>query len=450
MTWRTTLWTLLVLLAATAVGSLLFQRQLTGSWLAFGVHPDVLHGLDESLEDQKRLADLDPEHRAEYRRRFERLETLRNRLRILDHSREELMSRYGVLMLVLFGGIVVLAGTVSVVRQRRDEVRLERLRTALAALSTGRTHLDLGERRGDVIGRVAAMVEETSRVMARDRRRLDQLKNLSAWQEAARRHAHEMRTPLTAAHLEVERLRDLAREPRRVLESVADDRGEMDNPLQRAAENLSRELARLADFTRGFADFARLPRPRRQRQDLGELAAGFVHTFSEAWPGVELRIEPPPGEPLRAEPEGAEAVPSRRLQAAVDRDLLIQVLVNLVDNAAQAGASRVSLCPAAADGAEVVLDVRDDGPGVPEALRERLFEPYVSSKKAGQGMGLGLAISKKILLDHGGDLELAATGTDSDRSGTGCTFRLTLPVPAEDRRGHTPLGSHRGREEAEP
>ena len=438
MTWRTTLWTLAVLLASTAVGFLLFQRQLTGSWLAFGVHPDVLAALDSALEDQKRLAELDPERRAEYHRRFEALETLHNRLRILDHSREGLMSRYGALVLALFGAIVLVAGTVSFTRQRRDEARLERLRGALAALSAGRTDLAVGETSGDVIGRVAVMVEETSQVMARDRRRLEQLENLAAWQEAARRHAHEMRTPLTAARLELERVRDLSREagrsetepraaaareitprettPREITpRETTPQEAATANPLEQAALNVARELDRLAEFTRGFADFARLPRPRTERWELRELATGFAKTFADAWPGTELILPP-------RDTDGA-------IPVEADRDLLVQVLVNLADNAVQAGATRIELVPGREGRGAPWLEVRDDGPGVPKALRERLFDPYVTGKPAGEGMGLGLAISKKILLDHGGDLELRAPCQRSDLAGssTGAVFRLTFP-----------------------
>jgi len=415
VTLRTTLWTLAVLVVATTAVFLLFQRQLAGSWLAFGVHPDVLEELDRALDDQKRLAELDPDHRADYRRRFAALETLRNRLRILDHSRERLTSRYGLVVLALFGAVLVVAGAVTVTRQRREEARLERLRTALAALSAGRTDLDLGEHRGDVIGRVAAMVEETSRAMARDRRRLEQLKNLSAWQEAARRHAHEMRTPLTAARLELDRVKDLA-ERKPVTAGPSEPGGWKDeppgNPLEQAAENVARELDRLAEFTRGFADFARLPRPRRERRDLRELARSFTRTFADAWPGTELRLGETSAEPL---------------PVAADRDLVVQVLVNLTDNAVQAGASTITLTPAASGGdGGAVLEVSDDGPGVPAELRERLFEPYVTSRRTGEGMGLGLAISKKILLDHGGDLELVP---GSGLGTVGATFRLTFPPP---------------------
>jgi C4-dicarboxylate-specific signal transduction histidine kinase len=68
-----------------------------------------------------------------------------------------------------------------------------------------------------------------------------------------------------------------------------------------------------------------------------------------------------------------------------------------------------------------MLDVSDDGPGIAREIRPRLFEPYITTRPIGEGMGLGLAISKKILLDHGGDLELVPAAR-------GAAFRLTLPL----------------------
>jgi signal transduction histidine kinase len=69
----------------------------------------------------------------------------------------------------------------------------------------------------------------------------------------------------------------------------------------------------------------------------------------------------------------------------------------------------------------VFLDVSDDGSGIPESIRPRVFDPYITTRKVGEGMGLGLAISRKIMLDHGGDLMLLSS------SPAGTTFRLTLP-----------------------
>jgi signal transduction histidine kinase len=115
------------------------------------------------------------------------------------------------------------------------------------------------------------------------------------------------------------------------------------------------------------------------------------------------------------------------------------VLVNLADNAALAlreagrrGTLTLS-CVAADEPGGVALVVADDGPGVAPELRDRLFEPYVSSRRAGEGMGLGLAISRKILLDHGGDLELVPSeeptppAIGAGHLGGGATFRLLFP-----------------------
>lgn len=403
---RTTFLILVVLVAAAALVFSYFQRRLAGGWMTFGVQPEVAAALEGSLDDLKQLARRDPESAEVYRQRFEANQTLLNRLRILRHNRGELAQRYEQLVLGLFVAVVAAAAVLLYLRQTRHERRLGRLQAALAELAHGSTEVHLGERRRDTIGRIAAMIEQTSKVMARDRRRLAQLANLSAWQEAARRHAHEMKTPLTGARLELVRLRDLLAK-----------QGEIEHgrEIRQAGEGALQEIERLAAFTRELTAAARLPRPRPERRDLGELLREFTDTFAAAWPNLELRLVPP------AQP----------CEAMVDRDMLRQVLVNLCDNSALAlgdrhGCETFSLATTAD---MVAIEVADDGPGVAEAVRERLFEPYTTTRRIGHGMGLGLAISKKILLDHGGDLELAAT------SPAGTTFRLTLPrnLPEETR-----------------
>jgi C4-dicarboxylate-specific signal transduction histidine kinase len=166
----------------------------------------------------------------------------------------------------------------------------------------------------------------------------------------------------------------------------------------------------LGRFTQQFTSFARLPQPRLESHALGRMLEDFVSTFAAAWQGLSLQLVPP----------------GKELHAAVDRDMLRQALVNLCDNSAQAlrvaGAAngRVTLRLGEA-GRAVLVDVEDDGPGIPSAIQARVFEPYVTTRKIGEGMGLGLAIAKKILLDHGGDLELVRS------SPSGTVFRLSLP-----------------------
>lgn len=395
MNLRVTLGTLAALALSALAVFHLFQRELSGAWFAFGVHPDVLRRLDASLDDQKQLARLDPANADRYRRSFASTEALLGRLRVLEYNREDIAGRYGYALTAVFAAVLGIAGTVYLVRQSRQASRLARLQAALGDLAAGRENVRVEDRRSDLIGTIAAMVERASRVMSRDRRRLASLENLSAWQEAARRHAHEMRTPLTAAHLELARLRDLTR-----------GRIESDDAA-RSIESVEAELDRLGRFARDFTAFARVSRPATKREDLGALVGEFVRLFDGAWPNLRLAWRPLP------EPAWVE----------VDREMLRQVLVNLCENSSRAlddGAGTQTFTLSEGEEA-AVLEVADDGPGVAPGIAGRLFEPYATTRGVGEGMGLGLAISRKILLDHGGDLELAAVAE------RGATFRLIFP-----------------------
>lgn len=399
MSWRTALLLLGALIALAVGGFLTFEQQLAGTWLAFGTHPEVMSVLDHSLADQKRLAELHPAARLDYRHQFEQIDQLRKRLLVVEHNRQAIIRRFQMVLFSSFAVVLTAAVAVYYWQQRRNERRLERLRLALEALVGGQADVKVGNLGRDAIGRVGAMIESTSRLVASHRRRLQALENLSAWQEAARRHAHEMKTPLTAARLELTRLTQ-----------VANEMGASGGQVGELAGSLAQEIERLASFTRRFTSFARLPQPRPVRQNLATLVAEFVATFAEAWPTLRLEL---------VAPEGV-------FEVLVDGEMLRQVLVNLCDNTAHAVGSkggRVTLSlHRAVEGAQ--LAVKDDGPGVASEVRRRLFEPYATTKRVGEGMGLGLAISKKILLDHGGDLELAST------SEAGTMFRLTFPWPS--------------------
>ncbi|HEV7670843.1 MAG TPA: HAMP domain-containing sensor histidine kinase [Thermoanaerobaculia bacterium] len=391
MSWRASLATFALLGTAALILFHLFQREITGSWLAFGVHPQVLAELESSLADQKRLARTEPEREKEYRQRFGRIEALLSHLRVLALSRGEIARRYEMALSGLLVAVLAAVAGAHAWRQAREGRRLERLRAALGDLAAGRTDLAVGVSGRDPVGRVAGMVEEASRTMAKDRRRIASLENLSAWQEAARRHAHEMRTPLTAARLELDHLGRLVAEPE----------------AAHLVASVEQEIDRLERFTHSFATFARLPRPTPRIEDLGALAAEFVELFGSAWPNLALRAERP----------------EKIVAAAVDREMIRQVWVNLVENAANACAGRRGTVTLVAGEGPMgpYVEVADDGPGIAPEILPRLFEPYVSGRPGGGGMGLGLAISRKILLDHGGDLELVESGP------RGARFRLVLP-----------------------
>lgn len=393
---KTPLVAVAIMVGSAALMFYFFQHQLTSASLAFGSHPEVITALESSLEDLKHLAEVDSENEALYRARFNELAVTARRLQVLEHTRDDLIRRYEILLLVVFSLSVIAVTGIYAYRQSRHAPRLARLQEALTALAEGSTGVEIGDSGHDTIGRIADMVERTSGLMARDRQRLLAMKNLSAWQEAARRHAHELRTPLTGAKLELTRLQDL----------LAGQVGESNGALVQAGRGVEQEIDRLVRFTDQFHSFARLPRPELMQQDLRALLEDVVSTYEAAWRNLVLQVEP-----------GPNAV------VAVDRDLLRQVVVNLCDNSSHAlGEDQGTLIFVLAERAsEIHLDISDDGPGIEEKIRGRLFEPYATSQELGEGVGLGLAISKKILLDHGGDLELLQT------SSQGTTFRISLP-----------------------
>jgi signal transduction histidine kinase len=111
------------------------------------------------------------------------------------------------------------------------------------------------------------------------------------------------------------------------------------------------------------------------------------------------------------------------LEVQADRDQLFRVLVNLGQNAVQAGANRIELTARRSDGVVAIL-VKDNGPGLPPRARENLFEPFAGSARPG-GSGLGLAISRELMRAHGGDIRLVSS------TGEGTLFELDLPIRAE-------------------
>lgn len=389
---RTAIWLLVAVVAA--LGALhLAQRQLAVLSPALAVHPQIDSTLRESMGDQKRLAELDPDHAQQYRRRFDTLRELHNRLEILRSGQDEIFRSQERIVFALVALTLALIAFTWIVGRRREERRLRRIHLFLERLSSGETHLRVDEHGGDAIAKIAGMIESTSDVIAAERQRLRYLENLSSWQEAARRHAHEIRTPLTAAQLELDRLTDEL--TRRFPEARA--------LLAERTGGVREELERLRQFTREFTSFAAIGKPNLSDATLAAFIREFRDTYASAWPSA-LAFE-----------ETADVA------VRIDRGMLRQVLVNLCSNSALAGASAVRL-RIAQEGAAARLQVIDNGNGMDDSVRLRLFQPYVTSRKPGEGMGLGLSISKKIMLDMNGDLELEQT---SDR---GTTFVITLPI----------------------
>ncbi|HZU81798.1 MAG TPA: ATP-binding protein, partial [Polyangiaceae bacterium] len=236
------------------------------------------------------------------------------------------------------------------------------------------------------------------------KRRLAATSRVAAWREVARRIAHEVKNPLAPIRAAVETLRRLR----------AREDPEFYRYFDEATRTVLDEVHRLSNMVTEFTRFARLPPPHPQDVDVVELVGqiGRLHGPASG-PRVRVDVERPPP----------------RVRA--DRDQLVQVVTNLVQNALDAVSSKGEageVCitvdsegGAAGGGAWVAITVSDNGPGVAPEIASRLFEPYATTKQ--QGTGLGLAIAQRIAIEHDGELSyLSAPG------GKGAAFRLVLPV----------------------
>jgi two-component system nitrogen regulation sensor histidine kinase NtrY len=208
----------------------------------------------------------------------------------------------------------------------------------------------------------------------------------SAWADIARRIAHEIKNPLTPIQLSAERLR------RKYSKSITDDPA----VFEQCTETIVRQVDDIKRMVDEFSRFARMPKAVLADEDVADAVRQVVFLLRVAHPDIDFDVN-----------LEAEAMPAR-----VDRRLISQALTNIIKNAAEAigavppaelGRGRIAV-RVYREGNDVVIDVIDNGIGLPKENRSRLLEPYVTTRE--KGTGLGLAIVGRILEEHGGRLEL--------------------------------------------
>lgn len=248
--------------------------------------------------------------------------------------------------------------------------------------------------------------------LAVTRRRLAAASRVAAWREVARRVAHEVKNPLAPIRAAVETLRRLrAREDPR-----------FDEYFDEATRTVLDEVHRISNIVTEFTRFARLPQPRLGDVDAEEVARHVVQMHKAAAGDVIL----------------THRAQRRAPTVRADRDQVIQVLTNLVQNALDAvrGTSGAAVSVTTdTDGHYVSFSVADNGAGIAPEIASRLFEPYATNKP--NGTGLGLAIAQRIAIEHNGELSYVGQGPN----GRGAVFRLLLPVEGPPPVSETPPSS---------
>ena len=268
------------------------------------------------------------------------------------------------------------------------------LTEALRGLAAGNFRIRVPNDRTDEIGLAADAFNRTAVELEQNRDRLVYLTQLASWQVLARKMAHEVKNSLTPIRLTVEEM--VAR---------GDDPNDRRAFLEQAASIVVDEIESLERRIRAFSEFSSEPPVCPEPLDIHAIVEERVSFLKSAHPEVRYAVEI------------AENAPS----AMADQDLVRSILVNLLENAAEAaGEGGQILARVQAMEDRVAIEVHDSGPGLSDLARKSLFQPTISFKK--RGMGLGLSIARKSALLSGGDILLIA----GELGGAG--FRVLLPV----------------------
>ena len=297
-------------------------------------------------------------------------------------------------------GAVVLTGLFVARRTARD---LDLLVEGSLAAARGDLDHRVPVRSRDEVGAVASAFNFMMEDLRTAKERLVIAERIAAWQEIARRLAHEIKNPLTPIQMAMDTLRKSWKKQHPSFEEI----------LEESTRTVLEEADRLKKIVAEFSDFARMPKPELSRIDLNEIVRSALSLYQGA-----VKVEAKLGKDI-PDLDG-------------DKGQLTQVLLNLLENAREAIGSRaedgrITVTTRRGDANDrVLLVVEDNGPGVPGELKDKVFAPYFTTKGQG-GTGLGLAIVHRIISDHGGRITLADS-LDRSTRGRGARFTIELPL----------------------
>jgi nitrogen fixation/metabolism regulation signal transduction histidine kinase len=326
---------------------------------------------------------------------------LRQTRRVVDAiDARDLRRGFTLTLLLLLGAAWTISLVPLLLIAHRISRPIQQLTAALTDFAAGdwsrRIEIRGGGVSADEVGRAVEAFNRMADQLAESRDRLVHLTRIASWQSLARKTAHEIKNSLTPIRLTVEEMQ--ARHP-------AGDRAFVDHAVQIVVS----EIESLERRVRAFSEFAAEPALDAAVLDINGLVTERVMLLRRVHPDITCDVALDEREP--------------RIRAAAD--LVKGLLTNLLQNAAEAAGpgGRVLVRTGAAAG-RVTIDVHDSGPGLSEAASATLFEPAITFKK--DGMGLGLSIVKKNALLSGGDV----AAVPGELGGAG--FRVTLPASTPD------------------
>jgi len=303
-------------------------------------------------------------------------------------STRDLRRGFFVTGLLVTAAVWILSMVLLVFIAHRISRPIQSLTRGMAQLASGNLDVRLEATGADEVADAMHAFNDTARQLKQSQERLIYFTRLASWQTLASKMAHEVKNSLTPIRLTMEEL-------------IA--RGAGDRFIEQAAQIVADEVRTLERRVRAFSQFASEPPVQLKVLDLNALVDERVSLLRSAHPEVRYQMS------LES-----------RASALADEDLVRSILTNLIENAAQAAGDGGTVLTKTLDADGLIaVEVHDSGPGLSSQALESLFEPTISFKKS--GMGLGLSIARRSALLSGGDIVLLESGELG-----GAAFRLTL------------------------
>lgn len=269
------------------------------------------------------------------------------------------------------------------------------LQESFARVKFGEHNQSISYDKQDEIG---ALVKEYNQKLAELELAAQQLaksERESAWREMAKQVAHEIKNPLTPMKLSVQQL----------LRSYDPNDPESEERLKRVANSMIEQIDALTKIANEFSNFAKMPQLTNERMNIVPVVSGVCELFAES--GVKVTFESQ----------------SNEVYGDIDKDQFVRVFNNLIKNAVQsipAGVEGEIKVRMKQESETVIIEIEDNGQGIPEDMRAKIFVPYFTTK--GTGTGLGLAMVKQIIENHAGTIYFDSV------EGKGTVFTITLPI----------------------
>lgn len=317
----------------------------------------------------------------------------------------------GVFFIMMFGISII----VSFLLARQISRPIVQLASATQRVSRGELDVQLDLNEEGEMGILIESFNQLTRDLKAKNEELIHIQRIAAWKEVAQRMAHEIKNPLTPIQLSAERIRKRLDNP---------NREKFDEVVKNGTETIIGQVRVLEHLVKEFSEFARMPTPILINQQLNPIVEESVKLFIE---NVNINFV------LKL----SKSLP----EVFIDKRLFLGVVNNLIKNAVEAIQNQRKESSETSDASDdllgtiristklekkllrksVVLTVEDSGPGISPELKDKIFQPYYSTKD-GHGTGIGLAIVEKTVYDHHAHLSL------EESSLGGCNFKIELPL----------------------